>query len=132
MKYTLSFGYINKVADNIAEVLVDNSATINNEMYAEYKDFLETHFTKPYAVLINSINEYYLTPEVKLQLAKSKELAGVATVSYTNKNNKVIDDFLQVRANDNINLKQFSAFEMGRNHAIRWLELELTKMSAKA
>ena len=40
MKYTLSFGYINILADNIAEVIVDEGTVMTLEMCEEYDEFL--------------------------------------------------------------------------------------------
>ena len=132
MKYTLSFGYINQVSTNIAEIIIDNCTLITDEMFDEYNEFINKHFTKPYAVLVNSINTYSMTPEATERAAKNAALVAIASVSFGRESEQVVDQFLKDREADNLNFRKFSGFEMGRNKAVRWLELELTKAKQNA
>ncbi|WNC68268.1 hypothetical protein RI845_17335 [Thalassotalea nanhaiensis] len=132
MKYTLSFGYINQVSAHIAELIIDNSTIITVEMFEEYNEFITKHFSKPYAVLVNSINTYSMSPEVTLLAARSRDLAATATVSFGNESEQVVEKFLKDRGPENLNFRKFSGFEMGRIKAIRWLELELIKAKENA
>ncbi|WOH35992.1 hypothetical protein RI844_11480 [Thalassotalea fonticola] len=132
MKYTLSFGYIHQVSANIAEVIIDNCTVITVEMFDEYYEFINKHFSKPYAVLINSLNIYTMTPEATVYAAKSDDLIATAAVSFGKESEQVVNQFLTDREADGLNIRKFSGFEMGRNNAICWLELELNRVQENA
>lgn len=132
MKYTLSCGYINQVSAHIAELIVDNCTVITVEMFDEYYEFINKHFSKPYAVLVNSLNVYSMTPEATEHAAKRDDLIAIAAVSFGKESEQVVNQFLSDRKEDRLNFRKFSGFEMGRNNALCWLELELNRVQESA
>ena len=58
MKLTTSFGQINLIATNIAEVIINNNIEITLEIVDEYDALMAKHFTQNYALLVNRINSY--------------------------------------------------------------------------
>ena len=127
MKYTLTFGYINKVAPNIAEIIMDEQSTISVEQYYEYREFIENHFIQPYAVLINCVNKSDFDEEVLSHIVKSNALCALASINYNKENIRVSNEFINLVKGNNFSMKTFSAFELGRAKAIEWLQLELLK-----
>ncbi|TKB46745.1 hypothetical protein [Thalassotalea mangrovi] len=130
MKYTLSFGYINIINDNIAEVLVDEGVEMSLEMCEEYDEFLHSHFHGPYAVLVNRIHNYKMSYETRLHIASHQDLVAIGVVSYNNHDSDEVAKLLQQRKIDNLNLKEFHGLDMGRGKAIAWLERELSTVNA--
>lgn len=127
MKYTLSFGYILRVSENIAELIIDEGTTVTVDMYEEYLEFIHENFAQPYAVLVNSINQFSFSPEVNSKIGAHQALAAIATVTYSEPQQKMIDNY--ALADEKFNLRKFCGFNMGRNNAIQWLDLELQKQS---
>ncbi|MDG1732003.1 MAG: hypothetical protein P8M49_00440 [Thalassotalea sp.] len=130
MRHVLSFGYLNLVAPNMVELIIDNNAVIEADMYHEYREFITEHLEKPYAVLVNNINNYRMTPGVINLAGSSSDLSATAVISYSNENLAIIDSFFEYKDESAINLNSFSGLEMGRGKAIRWLECELSKSDA--
>ncbi|TRX57817.1 hypothetical protein [Thalassomonas sp. M1454] len=129
MRYTLSFGYLNLATPNIVELIIDNNTVVNADMYHEYREFISDNLQKPYAVLVNNINNYCFTPEAIALSGSTEDLSAIAVVSYSKENIAIIDEFFKYKDVSAINLNSFSGLEMGRGKAIRWLESELTKSS---
>ncbi|TRX57816.1 hypothetical protein [Thalassomonas sp. M1454] len=125
MRYELSFGYINILADNIAEVIVDQGTMMTLEMCEEYDEFLIEYFTEPFAILVNKLHNYSYTFEAKLHIASLENLVAIAVVTYNKEGVAKTKDVVQTRANDGWNLKEFSGLQMGREKALKWLEKEL-------
>lgn len=128
MKYTLSFGYILRVRENIAELLIDEGTTVTVDMYEEYLEFIHENFAKPYAVLLNSINQFSFSPAVNSKVGANNSLAAIATVTYSKPQRAMIDKYENV--DEEFNLRKFCGFNLGRNQAIQWLDLELNKQNA--
>ena len=74
MKHELSFCSINMLDENIAEVIVNKSVKISIEMVEEYEEFLSTHFSSDFGLLINKINHYDYSFEAKLSIASNENL----------------------------------------------------------
>ena len=128
MKYTLSFGFINLISDNIAELMIDEGVVMSLEMCEEYDEFLLNYFEGPFAVLVNKIHNYTFTYEASLHVASVENLKAVAVITYDQLNLDKARDLLERRKHDELNVKNFSGLHMGRNKAIEWLEEELSKV----
>ncbi|WP_394172161.1 hypothetical protein [Thalassotalea litorea] len=126
MKYTLSFGYINIISDNIAEVLVDEGVVMTLEMCEEYDEFLLSHFHGPFAVLVNRIHNYTMTYETRLHIASHEDLVAIGVVSYTKQDSEDVVKLVELRKVDKLNLREFHGLDLGRGKAIAWLERELS------
>ncbi len=131
MKYPLSFGYINILGDNIAEVIVDEGTVMTLEMCEEYDEFLIEYFTEPFAILVNKLHNYSYTFEAKLHIASLENLKAFAVVTYNKEGVEKTKDIAKIRASDGWNLKEFSGLQMGRKKAVKWLEKELNTVKVE-
>ncbi len=126
MKITLSFGTIFIIADNIAEVVINDGVTVTMEMVEEYHDALENYFKGDFALFINKVHQYNYTFEAKLTIAAHENLKAIAFIFYTPQCQEITDDLIQLRNKDGWNAKLFSGLNLERQQAMLWLEQELT------
>lgn len=125
MSYNLSFGKINIINGNIAEVVINNNIEISLEMIEECEDFFSKHFSGNFGLLVNKINTYEYSFEAKLTIGLNDRLRAIAVVNYYDIGTKQTDKIIQLRKKDNLNLKIFSGLELGWQDGIEWLNKEL-------
>jgi hypothetical protein len=114
--------------ENIAEIIVNKSVEISIEMVEEYDEFLSTHFSSDFGLLINKINEYNYSFEAKLSIASNENLKVMAVVNYSNESEELTQKIKNLRAIDDWNLKNFSGLDLGWQQAYDWLKEELSKL----
>ncbi len=127
MKHQLSFAHINFLDDNIIEVIVNDAVEVSIEMVEEYDHFLATHFSSPFGILVNKINNYAYSYEAQWIIASHQDIAAMAVVYYDESGINTTKALLKKRAIDNWNLKAFNALELGWQSAIDWLKKELAE-----
>lgn len=125
MKKVLSFGFINILSENIAEIIINNNVVITLEMIDEYEHCLTTHFKHDFGLLINRVNHYSYTFESKLCIGSMKGLKAMAVVYYNEISKESTNNLVSTRKNDIFNIKQFSGLELGWQSGIDWLHDEL-------
>lgn len=126
MRITTSFGQIKLISPNIAEVVINQGVEISLELVEEYDAIMNQHFTENYAVLVNRINSYSYAYEALLCIGSAKNLTAAAIINYSMANEQQTKDLQFVRHMDNLNIKEFSGLELGRESAISWLEQQLS------
>ncbi|MBU2924171.1 hypothetical protein Q4530_04985 [Colwellia sp. 1_MG-2023] len=129
MKYELSFCSINILNENIAEVIVNKSVEISIEMVEEYDEFLSTHFSSNFGLLINKINHYDYSFEAKLSIASHENLKVIAVINYSDESEALTQKMNDLRAVDRWNLKNFSGINLGWQDGFDWLTKELSMIS---
>lgn len=118
--YELSFARITILDNNLAEVVVNEGAELNEEMVDQYHEFLLTHLQPPFLLLINKINAYTYNFQAQLKLADLEEIGAMAVISY-NKTTEASTELLASYPRVNKwNMKLFS----DRDTALAWLKLE--------
>ncbi|KGK01098.1 hypothetical protein [Thalassotalea sp. ND16A] len=125
MKYYLSFGGINIIGDTIAEVIIEEGVVMTLEMCEEYDAFLLDHFPQPFGILSNRLHNYSYTYEAKLHTASLENLKAIAVITYNQEAKKETENLVKHRLQDNLNYKEFSGLQLGRDNGIKWLENEL-------
>ena len=117
--HQLSFANINILRPDIAEVIVNEDIEMDLTMVAEYHQFLQTHLTSPFSLLINKINAYSYTFEAQTQLATISEINAMAVVIYS-KSAALATTYLNNNSlrNHPWNLEIFT----DRKSALLWLE----------
>ena len=129
MKLTTSFGQINLIAPNIAEVIINENIEITLEIVDEYDALMAQHFSGSYAVLVNRINSYRFAYEALLCIGSEQNLKALAIINYNKASEQQTRDLKSVRHMDNLNIKEFSGLELGRENAIHWLNEQLTYLN---
>lgn len=127
MSHNLSFGKINIINGNIAEIVINNRIKMSIEMVEECEDFFSTHFNDSFGLLVNKINDYDYTFEAKLTIGMNANLRAIAVINYHGKGLEQTGRIMQLREKDNLNLKIFSGLELGWQAGVEWLTKELSK-----
>ena len=98
MTHQLSFGYIKIIADDIAEVIVNNGIEMTLEMLDEYDNFLNEHFkNNTFGLLINKINHYTYTYEAQLAIGSLENIGAIAVINYHPRSVKTTQSLLNKR-----------------------------------
>lgn len=121
-EYSLSFGKIIIIDENIAEVIVDDGVEMGLQMVEEYHQFLLNHIQAPFGLLVNKVNGYSYTFEAQMKIATLPEIKAMGIVVYTNAAEQATSYLYKFHEHDKWNLRQFS----GREEALIWLRGELT------
>ena len=129
MKLTTSFGQINIISSCIAEVIINQDVEITLELLEEYDAIMAKKFTGNYAVLVNRINNYRYAYEALLCAGSAQNLRAAAIIEYGTNSEQRTQDLKSIRAMDNLNIKEFSGLELGREKAIAWLDEQLTEIN---
>tara|TARA_R110001592_G_scaffold153164_2_gene381319 strand:+ start:87 stop:494 length:408 start_codon:yes stop_codon:yes gene_type:complete len=129
MKLNTSFGQINFLDANIAEVIINENIEITLEIVDEYDALMAQHFSGNYAVLVNRINSYRFAYEALLCIGSEQNLKALAIINYNKASEQQTRDLKSVRHMDNLNIKEFSGLELGRENAIHWLNEQLTYLN---
>ncbi|MBP0903368.1 hypothetical protein ACFSKN_00570 [Mariniflexile gromovii] len=80
--YNLSFGVINIIKENLAEVIVNDGVEMDEIMVDEYHDFILSNLAEPTLLLINKKNSYsYTFPAQKAIISLKKVKAAAVIVS---------------------------------------------------
>jgi len=130
MKITTSFGLINIISTDIAEIIVDEGLEVTLEIVEEYDAILAQNFSGNYAVLINKINSYRYAFEALLTIGSAENQKAAAIISYGVESEQQTIDLKALRRIDNLNIKEFSGLNLGRASAIKWLNEQLTVVNS--
>lgn len=129
MKHRLSFGYFNILAEDILEVIVDDGVELTLEMLEESHQFVDEHFSRQFAMLINKVNNYTYSYEAQLSLGSYEGLKAIAFVCFSSEDSENIEKLLEMRATDALNAQIFSGLELGWQQARTWLQNNLTTLA---
>ena len=128
MNITTRFGQIKLIAPNIAELIINQNIVVTLELMEEYDALMSRHFNESYGVLVNRLNNYSYTFEALLCIGSAKNLKAAAVINYGHANEEQIKGLAAVRQMDDLNIKEFSGLELGRDNAISWLEEQLNNV----
>lgn len=130
MKHQLSFATINVLSKSIVEVIINEGVEVSMEMLEECDDFFHQHLNSNFAMLVNKINNYSYSFEVKMTVASQEELSAIAVVVYNNEDRAFVEELTSMRAIDGWNLKIFSGLDLGWQEGYDWLQSELESKTA--
>lgn len=120
--YKLSFGTINILQDNLAEVIVDEGVVMDEVMTDEYHDFLLSTLKPPFGILINKKHSYSYTFEAQKTIAHLEQVKAMAVVNNTSAAVMSTKTLINVNGNVYLNIKLFEK----RIDAFVWLQNELS------
>jgi len=121
--HELPFSKIILLNDSIAEVIINEGVEMDETMVEEYHEFLLSHLSSPFSLLINKVNSYSYSFGAQIQLASIKEISAMAVVTY-NRAAELATDNLATAVPREVewNLRIFS----NRDNALKWLQTEKT------
>lgn len=120
--YKLSFGTINVLQKNLAEVIVNEGILMDEVMIDEYHDFLLNTLEAPFGLLINKIHSFSYTFGAQKSIAHLDEMNSMAVVAKTSGAVMSTETLINVNGNINRNIKLFQ----GKEEALAWLQKELS------
>ena len=115
--HELPFAKIIILRDDIAEVMINDGVSMNEEMVAQYHDYLLSHLRAPFSLLINKINSYTYDFHAQEKLATLKEINAMAVVAYNQVTKLTTETLASYPRDVKWNLKIFS----NRDDALAWL-----------
>lgn len=118
--YTLDFGEIIILQDDIAEVIIHEGIEIDDLMVDQYHAFLLTHLQPPFSVLINKVNAYTYTFSAQLKLGNLPQIQAIAVVAYNRVTEKTTESLNNIPREQPWNLKIFNE----KGVALDWLKSE--------
>tara|TARA_R110000868_G_scaffold62922_3_gene189865 strand:+ start:770 stop:1177 length:408 start_codon:yes stop_codon:yes gene_type:complete len=119
--HSLGFAKIVLLANNLAEVIIDQGIVMNLAMVNQYHEFLTKHLQAPFSLLINKKNEYSYDFNAQMKIANIPQINAMAVVTYTRDS-----EFTTQLLSETIyrqtawNMKMFPQREM----ALEWLEYQ--------
>ena len=115
--FKLPFAEIKVIHHNIAEVIIDEGIEMDLSIVKQYHDFLLTHLSAPFSLLINKINAYSYTFEAQVELATLKEINAMAVVTYNNQTKAATQYLAKLPRDKPWHLEMFT----DRSIALNWL-----------
>jgi hypothetical protein len=125
--YELSYAKIIILRDDIAEVIINDDVVMNVVMVKHYHEFLRTHLTSPFSLLINKINSYTYDFDAQLELATIAEINVMAVVAYNRITELTTESLASYPRSKKWNLEVF----LNRKDALAWLISEQEKLTEK-
>jgi hypothetical protein len=120
--HKLSFGTINILKNNLAEVIVDEGIVMDEVMIDEYHDFLLNTLDVPFALLVNKKNSYTYTFTAQKNIVHLNEIKAIAVITKTSGAVMSTETLINVNGNINSNIKLFQERQSG----LTWLNDQLS------
>lgn len=125
--HELPYAKIIILQEDIAEVIIDDEVVMDMQMVEHYHDFLLSHLSPPFSLLINKVNSYTYDFNAQLKLATLAEINVMAVVAYDRITEITTESLASYPRSEKWRLKIFS----NRNDAMAWLLLEQKKILNK-
>ena len=81
--YKLSFGTINVLQNDLAELIVNEGVLIDKVMIKQFHDFLINKFKGVFGLLVNILHSYSYTFGAQKTISKLNEIKSMAVVAQT-------------------------------------------------
>lgn len=125
--FELSFLQIFLLREDIAEVIVNEKVELNSRMVKEYHEFLLTHLSSPFSLLINKKNNYTYSDEAQQALGSLNELNSLSFLVYDEIAELSIKSLaVGMPRQEPWNMQIFTK----RDEALAWLVSEQNKLTA--
>jgi hypothetical protein len=116
--YELPFVKLIKLGDDTLEVIVNEGVDYSVEMAAQYHAWVRSNMADPCFVMVNRINSYSYTYEVRQKLGSLEQIKAIAMVAYTRISQLSAESVLKGTRLTPLNSKIFN----NREEALSWLE----------
>lgn len=117
--YELPFAKILIHREDIAEVIKNEGVEIDVAMVEQYHEFLNSHLTKPFSLLINRINSYAYDFDAQVKLGQMDGVAQIAVVTYNPSSEMIVKSWKSTFQKD---AKWELNFFTSRDEALNWLK----------
>ena len=113
----LSFGVVNIIKPNLAEVIINENITFDVRMVKQYHEALINNLTAPFDLLINKLNYYNYSPAARTEIGSIPQINKMGVVNYDVKTVDITKDLIKSPRNKSWNIKLFN----NRAAALKWL-----------
>lgn len=124
--YTLPFGVITILQENLAEVVIYEGIIMDEDIVADYHNFLLLHLKPPFSLLINKKFAYSYTFGAQLKIGDLTQIDKMAVVAYSNLTEMATKSLMHLNLKKNWNIKIFQ----DRDSALTWLRTTEIKKEA--
>ena len=121
--HDLSFGRIEIVREDIAELTIDEAVEVDLEHVKELHAFVLQHLKSPFGLMINRISSYAYSFEAQQKLADLEPLAAIAIVTRNQSGQLASEQVAEIYPEDGWNMRLFTEYQA----AYDWLVDELKK-----
>lgn len=125
--FDLSFGKVNILHPDMAEIIVHEGVEMNSSMVNEFYKFMTENLTSPFFLLINKVNDYSYDSETQFNFGTLEKINSIAVVANTRAKQLSAENLALVAGvnpkSRNLNLKIFA----DRDEALRWLMITREK-----
>lgn len=121
--YKLSFGTINILQNNLAEVIVNEGVLMDEVSVDEFHDFLLNNFDTSFGLLINKKYSFSYTFGAQKAIAHLDEINSMAVVAQTSGAVMSTETLINVNGNIFRNIQLFQE----RETALVWLHNQLSE-----
>lgn len=122
--YKLSFGTIITINNHLAEVIIDEGIEIDEHLVDTYHDFLLSHLTAPFSLLVNKKNSYSYTFEAQKIIANLDEIDSMAVLVGTLGSTLATKTIISLKGRENIKIF------VTREEALDWLNDQKSNRAA--
>lgn len=120
----LSFGTINILRDNLAEIVVDEGVVMDEFLVDELHDFLQSSTKPPRLVLVNKKHSYSYTFKAQITIMRLTEIKAIAVTHNSSGALMSTETLMSVNQDLRSKVKMFRS----REEALSWLDsLEFSK-----
>lgn len=125
--HSLGFAKIILLANDLAEVIINEGVVMNLTMVNQYHEFLIGHLQVPFSLLVNKINEYSYDFNAQMKIANIPQIHAMAIVTYS-RNSEFTTQLLAetIYRKSAWNIQMFSQ----RDLALEWLENQQGKLQS--
>ena len=121
--YELPYAKIIILQDDIAEVIIDDEVVMDEAMVDHYHDFLRSHLSAPFSLLVNKVNSYTYDFNAQMKIGTLVEINAMAVIAYNRITKITTESLASYPRSEEWNLKIFS----NRDEALNWLISEQEK-----
>lgn len=120
--YKLSFGTINILQNNLAEIVVDEGVRMNMVSVGEFHDFIINNLQAPVGLLINKKHSYSYTFKAQKTIIHLEQIKSTAVLAMTSGAVMSTETLININGDFYNNINMFQE----REAALHWLGKELT------
>lgn len=125
--YELSFGIINILRDDLAEIIINDGIEVSADQVDEANAFLVDFLEAPFSLLFNKKNQYSFHYDAQIKLGTFDELNAIAVLCYSKTSSTITEVLSNVPRASEWNMQTF----FNREEALAWIENEQTIISQK-
>jgi len=114
----LSFGTINILRKNLAEVIVDEGVVMDEILVDELHDFLQSNVDSPRLVLVSKKHSYSYTFKAQITILRLTEIKAIAVTHYSTGALMSTETLMSVNQDLRSKVKMFRS----REEALSWLD----------